>query len=158
MKKSDRLKVFNKFGGRCSYCGCELPERGWHLDHLLPVNRLQKRIAECHRHKITKEKIEKRDLPERWFNEYERVPEKIVFDRFQFPERDTVENAMPSCASCNNYKMTFGIEIFRRELGLLVGRLNKTFTQYRIAKRFGLVQETGIEVKFYYENFQPPVQ
>ncbi|SER29786.1 HNH endonuclease [Rosenbergiella nectarea] len=23
-----------KFGGCCAYCGCELPEKGWHADHV----------------------------------------------------------------------------------------------------------------------------
>ena len=32
MKKSDRQKVFDKYGGRCAYCGCELNEH-WQVDH-----------------------------------------------------------------------------------------------------------------------------
>lgn len=28
-----------KFGGRCAYCGCELPEKGWHADHVEAVLR-----------------------------------------------------------------------------------------------------------------------
>lgn len=28
-----------KFGGRCAYCGCELPEKGWHADHVQAVLR-----------------------------------------------------------------------------------------------------------------------
>lgn len=54
----------------------------------------------------------------------------------------------------NNYKSTFGLETFRKEIGLLVERLNKTFTQYKIAKRFGLIEETGIQVEFYFETFK----
>lgn len=33
--KIDRAGVFNKFGGKCSYCGCDL-EKGWNLDHKIP--------------------------------------------------------------------------------------------------------------------------
>lgn len=35
MKKSDRDKIFNKYGGKCAYCGCEL-QKGWHCDHIEP--------------------------------------------------------------------------------------------------------------------------
>ena len=33
-----RDKIFNKFNGKCAYCGCEL-QKGWHIDHLLPLVR-----------------------------------------------------------------------------------------------------------------------
>ncbi len=36
MKKSDRQKVFDKYEGRCAYCGCELV-KGWHVDHIDPI-------------------------------------------------------------------------------------------------------------------------
>lgn len=114
MKKADRLQVFDKYGGHCAYCGCELG-KGWHVDHLEPVVRLNT-------------------------------------GDFMRPENDHLDNLMPSCPSCNNYKSTFGIELFRKEVGLLVGRLNKNFTQYKIAKRFGLVEESGIPVTFYFET------
>lgn len=35
MKKADRQKVFEKFGGRCAYTGKELPEK-WEIDHVEP--------------------------------------------------------------------------------------------------------------------------
>lgn len=38
MTKEERLTLYNKYDGRCAYCGCELPER-WHADHIEPVRR-----------------------------------------------------------------------------------------------------------------------
>lgn len=35
--KRDRIKA--KTQGRCAYCGCELPENGWHADHIDPIFR-----------------------------------------------------------------------------------------------------------------------
>lgn len=32
MTKKDRQKVFDKYGGRCAYCGCEL-DSSWQVDH-----------------------------------------------------------------------------------------------------------------------------
>ncbi len=31
-----REKVFNMFGGRCAYCGCELDFNNFHIDHKVP--------------------------------------------------------------------------------------------------------------------------
>ena len=38
MKKSDRQLIFDKYGGRCAYCGCGL-KPGWHVDHMDNVHR-----------------------------------------------------------------------------------------------------------------------
>jgi 5-methylcytosine-specific restriction endonuclease McrA len=34
-----RQKIWNKSGGLCWYCGCQLPEKGWHADHFHPIRR-----------------------------------------------------------------------------------------------------------------------
>ena len=36
MNKQHREIVFNKYNGRCAYCGCEL-QKGWHVDHIEPA-------------------------------------------------------------------------------------------------------------------------
>ena len=36
--KIDREKLRNMFGGKCAYCGCDLPEK-FHADHIKPVQR-----------------------------------------------------------------------------------------------------------------------
>jgi 5-methylcytosine-specific restriction endonuclease McrA len=33
--KGNRLEVFNKYGGKCAYCGCELT-KSFHVDHIEP--------------------------------------------------------------------------------------------------------------------------
>ena len=40
LTKKQRTELRMKFGGRCAYCGCELPEKGWHADHVQPVARI----------------------------------------------------------------------------------------------------------------------
>lgn len=139
MNKSDRLKVFNKFSGRCAYCGCEL-EKGWHVDEFLPVKRIHATLPAYNNGK-------------KW------VPAKMVWTgKYDHPERMHIDNQMPACPSCNINKHSMSIEEFRGLIGGFMKHLNNVSVQYKIAKRFGLVQETMIEVKFYYENFEPPVQ
>lgn len=38
MKQSIRQQIFDKYGGKCAYCGCDLV-KGWHKDHIEPIVR-----------------------------------------------------------------------------------------------------------------------
>ena len=38
LTKAQRAAIHDKFGGRCAYCGEDLPEK-WHVDHLVPIVR-----------------------------------------------------------------------------------------------------------------------
>lgn len=38
--KNTRMAVWLKSGGRCAYCGCEIPFRArWHVEHVIPKSR-----------------------------------------------------------------------------------------------------------------------
>ena len=118
MKSKDRQTVFDKFGGRCAYCGDPLA-KGWHVDHIEPIVRGISDSSVC-----------------------------------EYPERETIENYNPSCASCNIIKSSMSLETFRSNIKMFVESLNKYHTQYKFAKRYGLVTETNIPVKFYFETFK----
>ena len=71
---------------------------------------------------------------------------------------DTLENKLPSCAACNmsrtrdNGGVTFiNIEEFRQQLYENL-RFIQSFPYYQRALRFGMITETNIEVKFYFET------
>lgn len=70
------------------------------------------------------------------------------------PQNDTIENKMPACPSCNINKRSMSIEQFREFIGHLMVSLNRDSTQYKIAKRYGLIEETGEKVKFYFETLK----
>ena len=127
MNKKDRQIVFNKFGGKCAYCGCEL-QKGWHIDHINPIRRNE-----------TDENIER-------MNRYKTTPLTRV--------EDYIENYNPACRQCNIWKSTYSIEQFRKEVSEQVNRLNNYSANYRNAKRFGLIEETGIDIEFYFETFK----
>ena len=118
-RKEERQLIYNKYNGRCAYCGEKL-KKGWHVDHLEPVKRT--------------------------INGGEKS--------FRNPEKDSIENKMPSCASCNINKHSMSIERFRKVIAGYVTSLNEYITQYRMAKKYGLVKETGEKVKFYFETFK----
>jgi 5-methylcytosine-specific restriction endonuclease McrA len=151
MKKADRQKIFEKYGGRCAYCGCDLDGKRWNVDHIEPVNRVTKTKPGYYVHKVTKERTE---YPKgSWWLEWDRVEPKQVFDKMLNPERDTLENSNPSCHSCNITKSSMSIGQFKEWIQTTTKRLNTAnYNNYKFGKRYGLIQETGIEVKFYFET------
>ena len=116
-RKQERELIYNKYNGRCAYCGEKL-QKGWHVDHLWPIVR------------------------------------NIEAPGCMNPQWDTIENKMPSCPSCNINKHSLTIERFRELIQGFVNSLNRRSTQYKLAKKYGLIEETGKEVKFYFEYVQ----
>ena len=125
MTKKDRQIVFDKYNGKCAYCGCELV-KGWHADHIEPIVRDSK-----------------------WNRNKGRYEQTGTCRK---PENETLENYNPACASCNIQKNSFTVEQFRNNIKQFVNSLNQYSTQYKFAKRYGLITETDIEVKFYFEK------
>ncbi len=154
MKKSDREIVFNKYGGRCAYCGCEL-EKGWHVDEIEPIQRKYKWVGNNYYSKETGEVATEEDVKDFHFLEnFEWKPRRKVTDGFVHPERLHIDNQNPACASCNINKHSMSLEQFRKSIQGFMKHLNEVSTQYKIAKRYGLITETNIEVKFYFERLK----
>lgn len=153
VSKKTREQIFNKYNGRCAYCGCELTNK-WHVDHMEPVIRFKERLPRLHKHWETGEEIEdvvymQLDRAERLY--YTAQPAKYL-NKSHYPERDTIENSTPACVSCNINKGGAGVEAFRWSISNGVESLNKQHAQYKIAKRYGLVTETEKPVVFYFET------
>jgi 5-methylcytosine-specific restriction endonuclease McrA len=142
--------IFNKFGGKCAYCGCDLV-KGWHIDEILPVKRKYKYIQPHWKNKTTGEKF---PILMDGMNriEWEYVIGKNVLDGCFNPENYNLENQNPACASCNINKHEMSLEQFRSLIAGFMKHLNEVSTQYKLAKRYGLVVETNIDVKFYFET------
>jgi len=129
-KKEQRKIIFDKYNGRCAYCGCVL-KKGWHVDELLPVRRNMK---------------------------WNKDKTRYVWDgTYEHPERLNIDNQMPSCPSCNINKHSLSLEEFRNLIAGFINSLNRDNTQYKIAKRYGLLLETKTPVKFYFEYVESNV-
>jgi 5-methylcytosine-specific restriction endonuclease McrA len=134
MTKKQRQEVLNKFGGKCAYCGQPLPATGWHVDHAMPVERIYESV-----------RVEGKHGGLGWAD---------VCRGMRYPERDCFENWMPACASCNINKHGDTLEQFRANIAGYLRSLNLRMVQYKIAKRYGLVEETGKPVIFYFESLK----
>lgn len=115
----DRAKIYNKFGGRCAYCGEPLGKR-WHADHVVPLYR----------------------------NHTDLELKRMGIVRGE--DNDT--NLVPACQSCNYHKSTYTVEGFRERLKQFIVALNRDSVQYRIAKKYGLIEETDNKITFYFEE------
>lgn len=124
LTKAQREKVRMMFGGRCAYCGELLGER-WHADHVEPVER----------------KVQ-----------YVRGKGFVATGELYKPQNDTLENLMPACPPCNIDKHSMRLESWRSKLQDATGVLARNNPTYRHARRFGLVQETGAAITFYFER------
>lgn len=158
--KQKREIVFNKYGGYCSYCGCDLKEIKWHMDHAEPIERKQKRVDGCYYWKGTENQVTAEEVSNGSMDlkEMEWRPSRLVAAGCRNPQHDHIDNLIPACASCNINKHSMNIEEFRRFIGRFIVSLNRDSVQYKISKRYGLIQETGIEVKFYFESTEQSKQ
>lgn len=127
LKKSEREQLGQKYGGRCAYCGCELGAR-WHADHLEPV---------------TRELLSKQSPSGTW---------RLVSGKPLKPQHDHLGNMMPACAPCNISKGGQPLESWRNWIEGHISSLNKYHPIYRLSKAYGLIQETGNPVVFYFEK------
>lgn len=121
MTKNERQIVFDKYGGKCAYCGCEL-QKGWHVDHIEPAF-----------HNWSDEDVKRHLKQERGLN--------------------IIENYNAACPRCNRWKGTWSIEQFRNEISLQLERLERDSAPFRMARDYGLIKTSEIEVKFYYEVY-----
>ncbi|EGG6885583.1 HNH endonuclease [Salmonella enterica] len=130
-KQRERLSM--KFGGRCAYCGCVLPEKGWHADHVQAVLRKSERCMKAAEKGIFRL--------------------KTTGEVFR-PEADCPENIFPSCAPCNLLKTTYSLEMFRKQVSLQVERGRRSSVNFRTAERFGLISVVNKPIVFWFEQYE----
>ncbi|EAT4437857.1 HNH endonuclease [Salmonella enterica subsp. enterica serovar Abony] len=130
-KQRERLRM--KFGGRCAYCGCVLPEKGWHADHVQAVLRKSERCMKAAEKGIFRL--------------------KTTGEVFR-PEADCPENIFPSCAPCNLLKTTYSLEMFRKQVSQQVERGRRSSVNFRTAERFGLISVVNKPVVFWFEQYE----
>lgn len=114
LTKAERLIVYDKCGGHCAYCGCEITMQQMQADHVIPMQ---------------------------YYDSYKTMGIDI----------DSVDNMLPACRSCNNYKHTFSLENFRTAIERWPQVLSRGNVTYRNAVRFGMVTPNPHPVVFYFE-------
>ena len=69
-------------------------------------------------------------------------------------EMYSIENLLPACRQCNFYKSVFTLEDFRERLQTtMMANVRKNFG-YRLAVKYGLVEEKIKPIIFYFEKLR----
>lgn len=123
LSKAQRDQLYHRYSGRCAYCGDKLGKR-WNADHIKPVIRQGKWVRG------------------KW----------VSTGGMDWPERDCFENLTPACHLCNISKGNESLENWRAWLERSAEVLERNYSTYRHAKRFGLVVEAPPKVVFFFER------
>lgn len=120
--------IYEKYNGHCGYCGEAIKFRDMQIDHIIPKTNFTQHI--------TREK------------------QKIPPFLYHLTEKDVhhPDNLMPACRACNGAKSWYSLELFRWEIEQQLDRVNRYSNNYRLAKRYKLVQETPQKIVFYFET------
>lgn len=98
LTQNQRMQIWQKYGGRCAYCGEPIEYKDMQVDHIKPKF-----------HTWTED--EKQRL----------LPEGVCGD-------DSMDNLNPSCRMCNFRKGTDTIEMFRNAIKHSLVCLERSFT------------------------------
>ena len=75
------------------------------------------------------------------------------FKKYSEDEIESIDNLMPSCRRCNNYKRAHSIETFRRYIEEIPDKLTRDSFIYKVALDYGLIEEHRKHIKFYFELY-----
>jgi 5-methylcytosine-specific restriction endonuclease McrA len=73
-------------------------------------------------------------------------------EKYTDNELNDINNLMPSCRVCNKWKSCHSLEAFRFEIKEQLKRLNEYSSNFRLAKKYGLVEEKPQSILFYFEK------
>ena len=68
--------------------------------------------------------------------------------------KDVEENLFPACPRCNIRKGVFSVEAFRDEVTMQLKRLRRDSSAFNLAEDFGIIEETGKPVVFWFEKYR----
>lgn len=122
--------IYQKFGGRCAYCGHKMKIGDMQIDHIIPKSTYSFHMETRHK-----------------------VPSFLSHLTIQ--DMNHVDNLFPSCQVCNLSKLNYSLEDFRNQVSELVNILENKSQTYKMAKRFNFVKTKKVKsFKFYFENEQ----
>lgn len=128
--KINRDIIYNKFKGRCAYCGHKIKIGDMQVDHIIPKSTYSFHMETRHK-----------------------VPPFL--SHLTIYDVNHVDNLFPSCQVCNLRKLNYSLEDFRSEVGELVNILENKSQTYKLAKRFNFVTTKRVKsFKFYFEHEQ----
>lgn len=125
--KLNRRQVYDKCNGHCAYCGISIAIKDMQVDHMIPQSNYLWHLK----------------------NNF-KIPPFLA--HLKLDDVNHADNLMPTCRSCNGFKSTLDLELFRSEVGEQINRLRRSKPTFRLAERFGLIECKPKEIVFYFET------
>ena len=132
--KKLKEQVHKKCNGNCAYCGKDIQIKNMQIDHIVPQRSWE--IVFKNKH----------------INSYYQKFVPSFLRHLTENDLHHIDNLNPACRVCNKWKSAHYLELFRSELQDQLQRLNARSANYRIAKRFGQIEETPKPIIFYFET------
>lgn len=66
---------------------------------------------------------------------------------------ESIDNYMPTCRRCNNYKRAHSLSTFRKLIETVTDRLSNEYI-FKVAVDYGLVHIEKRPIKFYFEQYE----
>lgn len=133
LKKETRIDVHNKYGNRCGYCGEPILFASMQVDHIIPQSNFDTHIVN------------------KW-----QIPQFLT--HLTIHDVNHIDNLMPTCRVCNKWKDSNRLEFFREEITQQIKRCQNYSSNYRMAIKYKLIQETPKPVVFWFETYNPNPQ
>jgi len=122
-----RNKIIDKTMGKCAYCG-ECIKGSATVDHIIPKSIFDHTV-------------------------FYKVGIPYFLTHLVVGQAENEDNLFAACKTCNEYKSDFSIEVFRGLISKSLHRLQSKSIEYRVAKRFGLLQEKqAVKIEFFFEK------
>jgi len=125
-----RERIYQKFDGRCAYCGCDLPDK-WHIDHIQPIFRGEGETTGF------------------MFN-----GKWVQKNRKEYAGTDTEDNLYPACPQCNIAKSNLTVEEFRESILYTTEYLRRYDAKFRLAERYGVIESFNSNIVFCFERLE----
>ena len=126
--KYSRDEILKKTNGHCAYCGIYLNNK-FQVDHIIP-----KRLVHFLK------------------GDGYMVPRFLKHLLGNTSNIEHIDNLLPSCPQCNNFKSHLSLEEFRNELENQVERARKYSVNFRFAEKYELIEIKKKEIVFYFEK------
>lgn len=125
--KVDRQLVHSKYNGKCAYCGYDIDIKNMQVDHCISQRNFEWHIKNSFK-----------------------IPPHLL--HLGLNGLHHVDNLMPTCRSCNNFKSAFDLETFRKEIEAQVDRFRKYKPMFNLAEKYGLIECKSKPIVFYFET------
>lgn len=132
MTKKQRLEVYNKYGGRCAYCGQTITYIEMQVDHKVPVA--------VYGYNWQGKRHSKKDFI-------------AIFGQEKYDAIHGIDNLMPACVYCNHHKRQWTLEMYRDIVSKITVKVSKDYLVKR-GIRYGIIETKEWDKKFYFEKVE----